>query len=85
MVRRNPKQLNQAIVFAMVPGYGPVKSVPVLVAPWSDHFMRFMRECGELPLFEHDRVRNTDAWGEPERPRKPPVMERTTVHLVSLF
>jgi hypothetical protein len=47
IVRRNLKQLNQAIVFVMVPGVGPVTNVLVLIAPWSDHFTQFMRVCGE--------------------------------------
>lgn len=84
MVRRNPKQLNQAIVFAMVRGAGPVKNVPVLVTPWSDHFTQFMRECGELPMHEFDRVKPSDAWGQPIRQPKPVVLEKANVHLVRM-
>lgn len=78
------KRANQAIIFATVPGVGPVKPVPIIVVPWSNDFTQIMRECGELLLFSHDTAKEADAWGEPERPRKPPQLEKVTVHLVPL-
>lgn len=66
-----------AAVFAECPGVGRVRWLPVLVVPVSDHLQRIMRECGDLPLFPHDRVRKTDVWGEPESQRGgfPPTLD----------
>jgi hypothetical protein len=82
MVRRNPKKSNQAIIFAMVPGVGAVKSVPIIIVPWHEQFTQIMRECGDVPFatFELEKVK---PWGEHER-RPPVVTEKVSVHLLPL-
>jgi len=81
MVRVMPKQPNQAIVFAVVPGVGPVPKIPVLTVPWSDRFHQIMRECGERPLFTYERERKTDVWGQPVRTDRP-VLPEVTIKLL---
>ena len=83
-VRQFPTEKHKAVVWACVPSMnGIVSGVPCLVVPWDRHFEQVLRECGDMPRYAPDRVKNTDAWGEPTKPRKPPVLEKVNVHLVA--
>ena len=83
-VRVVPKQPNHAAIFAEGAVVGRVRWLPVLVVPMSHHFTQIMRECGDLPMFSDDRVKATDAWGEPEKPSKPPVLAKVKIELLRI-
>ena len=84
MVRRMPKKLNQAIVFAVITGVSHVPWIPVITVPWNAKFDQIMRECGELPIFTHQPERKVDVWGQPEGPRKPPKLSKVNIELLSI-
>lgn len=73
---------SSAAVYIYSLGAGVIRWVPALVVPMSTRIDRIMRECGLDRLFPFGVEPNRNAWGEVE-PRKPPIVDKVAVQMVS--